>query len=108
MRFPCTAGLGLGSFLVAQGAPPPQHAVVPAAYATTDAVAYEWIAGASRNLRQQTLVGASHLVGLVNHYVTAIEFRRTDANEVYAGGTTTMSVTLSTSPRDPLTCSNAY
>jgi hypothetical protein len=108
MRSPCTACLGLSSFLLAQAAPPPQHVVAPATYATTDAVAYEWIAGASRNLRQQTLVGVSHLQSLVNHDITAIEFRRTDANEVYAGGTTSMNVTLSTSPRDPLTCSSAY
>jgi hypothetical protein len=77
-------------------------------YTNNDAVSYQWIAGASRSLRQQTLVGPTHLQGLVNHDLTAIEFRRTDANEVYAGGSTTMSVALSTSPREPLTCSNVY
>src|SRR5262245_15003625 len=106
MRFPCFAVLGLGSFLSAQA--PAQYAVVPPGYANNDAVSYEWIAGASRNLRQQTLIGASHLQGLVNHDLTAIEFRRTDANEVYAGGAATMSVVLSTSPHDPLTCSDVY
>ena len=81
---------------------------MPVAFTNVDAVSYEWIAGASRNLRQQTLVGASHLQGLLSHDLTAIEFRRTDANEVYAGGAATMSVVLSTSPHDPLTCSDVY
>jgi hypothetical protein len=95
--------------LPSQAAPQTQYAVVPAAYANGDAVSYEWIAGASRDLRQQTVVGAAHLASTVaGHYITALELRRNSANEVYAGGTTTMVVTLSTSPRLPLTVADAY
>jgi hypothetical protein len=92
----CAAGL------VAQT---PQYQVVPAAYTTNDAVSYQWIAGASRDVRQQTLVDASHLSNLVGHALTAIELRRTAANEVYQGGTADLTVRLSTSPNAPLSCS---
>ena len=93
---------------VAQAAPPLQYAVVPAAYTTTDAISFEWIAGASRDLRQQTLVGESHLTNLIGQNITAIELRRTAANEIYQGGTANMAVTLSTSPNLPLTCSDTF
>lgn len=86
----------------------PQYLVAPAAYTTTDAVAYEWLAGASRELRQQTLVGASHLTALVGHPLTAIELRRTAANEVYQGGTMQWTVTLSTAPHLPIEASAVY
>lgn len=85
-----------------------QFHVVPATYASTDAVSYEWIAGANADLRQQTLIGASHLTGLVNHPIHAIELRRTAANEIYQGGTANLAVTLSTSPNAPLSCSQTY
>ena len=64
-----------------------QTLVAPAAYTSTDAIAYEWVAGASRPLRQQTLIGASHLAAMVGHNITSIELRRNAANETYAGGT---------------------
>ena len=82
--------------------------VVPAGYATTDAVSYLWIAGASRDVRQQTLVGASHLTPLVGRDIAALELRRTAANETYQGGTAQLTVTLSTSPNTPLSCSQAF
>jgi hypothetical protein len=86
----------------------PQHAVIPAAYATNDAVSYQWIAGASRDVRQQTLIAPSHLTALVGHSLLAIELRRTAANEVYQGGTANLTVTLSVSPNDPLSCSSQF
>lgn len=86
----------------------PQYQVVPATYTNTDAISYEWIAGASRDLRQQTLIGSSHLQGMIGHSIEAIELRRSAANEVYQGGTANLSVTLSTSPRVPLQCANVY
>lgn len=86
----------------------PQLQVVPAAFTNTDAVSYEWIAGASRELRQQTLIGASHLQGVVGTDILAIELRRSAANEVYQGGTANLAVTLSTSPNAPLQCSPTY
>jgi hypothetical protein len=90
------------------GAQTPQFAVVPAAYATLDAVSYLWIAGASSDERQQTLVGSSHLTAMLGRSLTAIEYRRTAANEVYQGGTANMTVTLSTSPSRPLHASQFF
>lgn len=95
--------LALGSSLLAQS-----HLVVPAAYTSTDAISYEWVAGASRDLRQQTLVGASHLQSLVGHTLTALELRRSHANEVFLGGVVNLTVTLSISPNQPLSCSQAF
>lgn len=86
----------------------PQHLVVPAAYASTDAVSYQWIAGASRDVRQQTLIAASHLTALVGRPLWAIELRRSSANEVFQGGTADLTVRLSTSPRDPLSCAAVF
>ncbi len=91
--------------LVAQG---PQYLVAPAAYAATDAISYEWLAGASRDLRQQTLIGASHLAPLLGQTLTAIELRRSAANEIYAGGTIGLTVTLSISANTPLSTSSVY
>jgi hypothetical protein len=85
-----------------------QYTVVPAAYTNTDAISYEWIAGASRPLRQVTLVGSSHMQSMVGQVLTAIDLRRTHANEVYAGGTTDLTVSLSISPNAPLTASTTY
>lgn len=95
----------LAAPLAAQGT---QFQVAPATYTNADAISYEWIAGASRDLRQQTLVGESHLTNLIQHDIVAIELRRTAANEVYQGGTANLVVTLSTSPNAPLQCSNVY
>lgn len=95
----------LATTLLAQA---PQYQVVPAAYATTDAISYEWLAGASRALRQQTLVGASHLQALVGRSITALEFRRNAANEVYQGGVADLTVSLSIAPHGPLGASMTY
>jgi hypothetical protein len=85
-----------------------QFEVVPAAFATQDAVSYEWFAGACADLRQQTLVGPSHLQNLVGRSIWGIELRRTAANEVYFGGNADVTVTLSTAPHPPLACSSTY
>ncbi|HEX5050328.1 MAG TPA: hypothetical protein VFZ65_01020 [Planctomycetota bacterium] len=71
-------------------------------------MSYEWISGASRDLRQVTLLGASHLAPLLGHTLTAIELRRTAANETYQAGTTNLTVSLSISARTPLECSSTY
>ena len=86
----------------------PQHLVVPAAYATTDAISFEWIAGASRDVRQQTLVGAAHLSPLAGRILTALELRRNAANETYLGGTADLTVTLSLAANAPLDCSSTF
>lgn len=82
-----------------------QHLVVPANYAMADAPAYGWLAGASRDVRQQTLIGAAHLAALVGKTITAIEFRRNVAPEQYLGGTANLTLTLSIAPGEPLDCS---
>lgn len=93
----------ISAALVAQG-----NVVVPAAYANTDALSYEWLAGATRLHRQQTLVGASHLTAMVGRSITAIELRRTAVVEAYSAGSMTWSVTLSTSPNLPVACDNVF
>jgi hypothetical protein len=85
-----------------------QAHVVPASFALADAVAFGWLPGASRALRQQTLVGANHLTARVGQTLTAIEFRRSAANEHYQGGVTSLTVTVSTAPHPPLQASNAF
>lgn len=85
-----------------------QTLVAPAAYTSADAIAYEWVAGASRPLRQQTLIGASHLATMLGRTITTIELRRNAANETYAGGTAHLTVTLSIAPHAPIEGSNAF
>ncbi|MEZ6036567.1 MAG: hypothetical protein R3F29_03745 [Planctomycetota bacterium] len=99
------AVLLLASLAIAQT---PQHIVAPSAYTTTDAISQNWVAGASRPVRQQTLVGASHLTAMVGHALTALELRRTAKPEQYEGGTMHWTVTLSIAPITPLQCSSAY
>ena len=100
---PCFAMIFCVATLSAQ-----QSLVVPAAYTSDDSISYEWVAGASRQLRQQTLIGASHLTGMFGRLLTAIELRRTAANETYAGGTTEWTVHLSHAPHEPIEASNVY
>ncbi|MEZ6036565.1 MAG: hypothetical protein R3F29_03735 [Planctomycetota bacterium] len=85
-----------------------QHVVVPAVYEQVDAISYQWIAGASRPLRQQTLIGQSSLQALVGHSLTAIELRRSAKDETFYGGTADLTVTLSIAPHGPLGVSRTY
>lgn len=78
------------------------YEVAPATYANDDAIAFNWIAGASREVRQQILVGEAHLQNLIGEDLLAFEFRRTAKNETYAAGACQMTVQLSISPRDPV------
>ncbi|MBL8753299.1 MAG: hypothetical protein JNK15_08370 [Planctomycetes bacterium] len=84
------------------------HVVAPAANTTTDALAYEWFAGAEAPLRQQILVGASHLTAMVGRQITALELRRTAVNETYSGGSADLAVDLSTSPSAASSASNTF
>ena len=104
LRFALLALLG-STTLLAQA---PRHFVVPSEYTVNDAVSYEWLAGASRDLRQQTLIAETEIAPLVGQRLLALELRRTTQNELFAGGTMNWTVTLSTSPRTPLTCSSQY
>jgi hypothetical protein len=102
-------GLVASSFVLpVAAAQSPQHTVVPAAYASTDAISYLWVPGASRDVRQQSLVGAGHLAPLLGRSITAIELRRSAAAEVYAGGLADLTVTLSITPARPLRCSRTF
>lgn len=101
------------AFLVANAGlltllPGQQHQVVPAAYTTNDAISYNWFAGASREVRQQTLVGASHLGNLAGRVLTGISLRRTAVDEIYQGGQTDLTVSLSITPVTPLACSTRF
>lgn len=85
-----------------------QHHVVPAGATSVDANSFGWLAGASAPLRQQHLIAAHHLTGLVGRTLTALEFRRTAANESYAGGATSLTVTLAHAPHGPLAASRDF
>ena len=102
-RSVCAAIVAMSPMLVAQ-----QYHVVPSAYATSDAVSFNSVAGACCAGRQQTLIEASHLTALVGRTITAIEFRRTSANETYQGGAAHLDVSLSLAPHDPLDCSRTF
>jgi hypothetical protein len=92
------------SALSAQG-----FVVVPAAYATNDAFSYEWIAGATDEQRQQTLIGASHLpASMLNRPIVAIELRRSAIAEPLLAGSMNLTIRLSISPSNPLTPSNVF
>jgi hypothetical protein len=106
MRETCTVLLFMSC--CALSAQTAQQQVIPSAYAQVDANSYEWIGGASQDRRQQTLIGASHLLGLRGRPIIGFSLRRTADNEAFIGGTANMTVKLSTSPRAPLTCSDAY
>ncbi|MFO1078049.1 MAG: hypothetical protein U1E73_10055 [Planctomycetota bacterium] len=105
---PTKTTLAFAALTAALQAQSPSYQVVPSAFTTTDAMSYEWIAGATDPQRQQTLIGANHLQALVNHQITALEFRRTAVDEDYLPGAADLAVTLSVSPNPPLHCSNQF
>jgi hypothetical protein len=82
--------------------------VVPAAHTTTDGAAQVRIAGAGSELRQQTLIGAQHLLSMVGSSIEAIELRRTAVNETFMGGVTNLTITLSTTTTNPIDCSSTF
>lgn len=85
-----------------------QFTVVPIAADTTDAVGQLWLPGASGPLRQQEIVGASLLQGLMGKTLSALEFRRNTQNRAFQAGALNMTVTLSISPNDPLSTSSTF
>ena len=111
MRKPChslslLATISLASISGAQS--PTQHIVVPPTYATDDAISHNWLAGASRPVRQQTLVGQNHLTAMLNKHIKAIEFRRSASNGTFLGGKANMVVSLSTSTSATHEVSSAF
>lgn len=85
-----------------------QFTVVPAAATNTDAISRGWIAGASDDVRQQTLIGASHLQALIGSDITAIELRRDASAQHSDGGAADLTVTLSISPHGPTACAAQF
>jgi hypothetical protein len=101
----------LGSFGMLQAcllAQVPTFQVAPASAAVNDENSYVWLAGASQPLRQQDLIGQSHLTAMIGRSITAIEMRRTAAAEIYQGGSTNLTVKMSISPNTPLQVSHIY
>jgi hypothetical protein len=90
------------SSLIAQS-----HRVVPATNATSDALAYEWMAGATA-LQRQILVGESHLTQVIGKSIQAIELRRTAVAEQYIAGSMTWNLSLSIAPHLPVACSHTF
>lgn len=85
-----------------------QFTVVPAIRTNSEATAFGWIPGASRGLRQQTLIGSSHLTSLIGKTITAIQLRRNNENEAFQGGQASIAARLTTSPLAPLECSSNF
>jgi hypothetical protein len=86
----------------------PQFTTIPAAYATAEANSLEWVAGTGAPVRQQTLIGASHLTGLIGQSLTALELRRAAYNQNFQGATMNWTITLSNAPRNPLQCDEVF
>ncbi len=105
LRTRLTAGALLSAALLPgalAGQGPTLQQTVPAAYATTDANSLLWVAGTGSDVRQQTLIGASHLTGLLGRELLALEIRRTASAHTFAGATADWTVRLSHASRDPL------
>jgi hypothetical protein len=102
------AAFAAAATAVAATAQGPTTLVVPSTAGTADASAYGWLAGASRPVRQQTLIGASHLQPIVGRAIRAIEFRRHAAAEPYQGGTAHLTLSLSTAPHAPIEASPTF
>ncbi|MFK7742307.1 MAG: hypothetical protein AB8H80_18480 [Planctomycetota bacterium] len=98
----------LAALLIAGAATAQSQLTAPATHAGSDAVSFNWIAGADAEVRQQTLVGASHLQPLAGQSIHAIELRRNANSETFAGGTCHMTVTLSIAPHAPVSCSSTF
>ncbi len=86
----------------------PSTLVVPAAHAMTDGASFVWVPGACDDVRQQTLIGAAHLTPMVGSAISAMELRRTAAAEAYQGGSAALTVSLSTTLREPIACSELF
>lgn len=85
-----------------------QFTVVPTTYDTLEAPGQLWLPGASKPLRQQEIIGASMLQGLIGKTLSALEFRRNTQNQAFQGGSLNLTVTLSISPNGPLSTSSTF
>jgi hypothetical protein len=81
---------------------------IPAAYATAEANSLEWVAGTGSAVRQQTLIGASHLQALLGRELLALEIRRAAYNQAFQGATCDWTVHLSHTQRAPLQAETTF
>lgn len=96
--------LALSAAAVAQ-----QQIVVPASAAVADSNSFLWVAGFSRDLRQQTIIGSSHLQPMLGRTLTGIAYRRDGSeDEPYAGGTCQMRIVVSTATTSALAANRAF
>lgn len=86
----------------------PLFLTAPPGFGNIDAPSYLWLPGASREVRQQTLIGAARLVPIMGRTITALELRRTAADETYSGGMASITITMSAAPHTPLECSEQF
>jgi hypothetical protein len=96
-------GLVLSASLSAQ-----MQWTVPAAHTTQDADVALCLAGVGGTLRQQIVIGQSHLLPLVGHSLTALVFRREVADEPYLPGSCDIAVTLAQGTVTPQNTHQAY
>ncbi|HEB53120.1 MAG TPA: hypothetical protein ENI87_07700 [bacterium] len=105
MRIPFVA---LAACLTCVAATAQNFTVVPSQFANTDAIRAMNVAGTMGDGRQQILVGESRLAGLLGRDITAIEFRRSAADETYAAGSANLTVTASIAPHPTHGCSQTF
>lgn len=86
----------------------PQFTVVPAAYATVDAPGMLWVPGASKALRQQQILNASLLQGMIGKSLTALEFRRNAEAEAFQAGALSLTVSLSITTNSAQSTSSTF
>lgn len=107
MRRSCFPAVVAAVLASAAGAQQSFH-VVPSAQQTLDGGSRFWVAGTIEPRRQQTLIDASLLTPLLGRRITGLQFRRNVEPIAFAGGTATLTVRLSHSPRTWLTASERY
>lgn len=81
---------------------------VPAAYASVDAPSRLWVAGVTVDLRQQTIIDASHLAPLAGRDLVAISFRRDVDGAAFSGGTAHLLVRIGHAAMEPLSASAEF
>lgn len=81
---------------------------VPAAHANQDADVALCLAGVGGTLRQQIVIGQSHLQPLVGHSLTALVFRREVAPEAFSPGSCDIVVKLAQGTATPQTTQQTY
>ncbi len=85
-----------------------QHLVVPSSCETSEGMGQFHVAGVGQDVRQQILVGASHLTGLVGRSISALEFRRNGDATAFGGGVANITMSLSITGLQPLQCSQSF